>query len=112
MHKPGVDPDNVQMSDIICDFCLREWTEDLPLVEGHRGSVICGHCLTEAYRATALKKEGSAPPGYQCILCLETRPDLGWKRPDTPACACARCIRQSAGVLVKDPDWKWEKPRE
>jgi hypothetical protein len=113
MHRPGTDPEHVQMSDILCDFCLRAWTEDLPLVEGHRGAVICGYCLTEAYRMVEVRREGNAPAGYTCVLCLEQRKDKGWRNPTgTEACACARCVRQAAGVLVKDPDWKWEKPRE
>jgi hypothetical protein len=111
MQRPGTDPENVQMSDILCDFCRREWTEELPLVEGHQGSVICGFCLTEAYRALILKKAGTAPEGYKCILCLENRPDPGWRSPEHPeAAACARCVRQCAGVLSKDTDLKWTKP--
>ena len=35
MQRPGTDPENVEMSDILCDFCLRAWTKDRPMVEGH-----------------------------------------------------------------------------
>ena len=58
MQRPGVDPDNVQMSDILCDFCRAEWVETLPMVEGHKGSTICGGCLSEAYLALV---QGQAP---------------------------------------------------
>jgi hypothetical protein len=113
MHRPGADPENVQMSDILCDFCRREWTEEMALVEGHRGSVICGDCLTAAYRALVLQAQGVSPEGYQCTMCLEHRTDPGWRNPAHPeANICARCCRQSAGVLVKDPDLNWRKPTE
>jgi hypothetical protein len=113
MHKPGTDPENVQMSDILCDFCRREWTEEMALVEGHRGSVICGDCLTEAYRSLVVNTTGSSPAGYQCTMCLESRPDLGWQSPrHAEANICARCCRQSAGILVKDKETNWHKPTE
>jgi hypothetical protein len=111
MHRPGTDPDNVQLSDIICDFCHPPWREDLPVVEGHRGAIICGDCLTAAYRGLIFGESPPVDPGYSCRLCLEQRSDAGWQSPRYPdAAVCARCVRQSAGVLHKDRDYEWEKP--
>ena len=70
MRKPTTDPDNVQMSDVLCDFCRREWTDDLPIVEGHQGSIICGFCLSTAYRTVMLNKMNTAPEGYKTLASL------------------------------------------
>ena len=32
MRKPGTDADDVQMSDVLCDFCRRPWTMDVPMI--------------------------------------------------------------------------------
>ena len=32
MRKPGTDPENVQMTDVLCDFCRRQWTEDVAMI--------------------------------------------------------------------------------
>jgi hypothetical protein len=114
MRRPGCNPLDVQMSDVLCDFCAREWSESLPMVEGHQGSCICGDCLREAYRSVVL---GDAPAAGQvrCALCLEERADPSWAPQDGPgaaagARACRRCVKQSAAVLQKDPDLGWRRP--
>jgi hypothetical protein len=113
MHRPGTDENNVQMSDVLCDFCLRPWREDLPVIEGHRGAVICGDCLRDAYRMLILKKEGTAAKGSMCVLCREERDEAGWVKPGRgEPMACTRCVRQSAAVLAKDKDYGWAKPTE
>lgn len=98
------------MSDVLCDFCGRAWTEQLPMVEGHQGSCICGDCLAAAYRALVLD-EATADAPAKCVLCLERRDDPSWARggDDAPR-ACRRCVRQSAAVLQKDADLGWRKP--
>lgn len=120
MRKPGTDENNVQMSDVLCDFCHREWTEGEPLIEGHQGSCICGKCLTIAYSEVVLQDQNSAPAEYKCTMCLETskdraaenRPDnTGWQSPAYPeAVICRRCIKLAAGALHKDKDYAWSKP--
>jgi hypothetical protein len=113
MQRPGADPDHMQMSDFLCDFCGQEWTDARPMVEGHQGHAVCGDCLTMAFRALVLKAGGEpALPGQPCIMCLETRQEPHWApdaRPD--ARICIRCTRQSAAVLAKDKEMGWERPR-
>lgn len=119
MHKPGVDPENVQLSDVLCDYCHREWTEDLPIVEGHEGSCICGHCLRVAY-AEIVSSGGGESSQSRCALCLEAGKDRAalnradeplWRSPlYTEACICRRCIKLAAGVLHRDKDYSWRKP--
>ena len=72
MRRDGVDENNVQMSDVLCDFCEQEWTDDRPMVEGHRGSCACGSCVRIAYTDVILGETNSAPSGYQCPMCRET----------------------------------------
>jgi hypothetical protein len=111
MRKPGTDNENVQMSDVLCDFCRAEWTEELQMVEGHQGSTICGKCLAEAYRSVLLRKEGAEQSGAKCVLCLENRPEPGWRSAEHhEAVICKRCINQSAAVLAKDKELGWRKP--
>ena len=128
MRKPTTDETNVQMSDVLCDFCRREWTEEIPMIEGHQGSCICGNCLRLAYRQVVVAKAtvgdagiggGEASP-YTCPLCLEKPEDRaamdradepGWPSPLHPeAVICRRCIKRAAGALHKDPDFGWRKP--
>lgn len=111
MHKPNTNPDDVQQSDVLCDFCHREWTDDLPVIEGHQGSIICGHCLKLAYRLIFLDKSGNAPPNSKCTMCLENRSELAWQSPAYPeSIICKRCANQAAAVLSKDKDYNWQKP--
>lgn len=112
MQRDGADQSNMQLTDFICDFSGVPWDGAFPMVEGHRGSLISGDCLTAAFRQVVLDKATSLEPGsYTCTMCLETRDDPCWQSPDRPeAVICRRCIRQSATKLDKDPDWGWHKP--
>ncbi|MCA9291493.1 MAG: hypothetical protein KDA25_10215 [Phycisphaerales bacterium] len=120
MRKPGTDEQNVQMSDVLCDFCHREWREDVPMVEGHHGSCICGNCLSLAFRSVMLDKVNDAPAEWQCPLCLEASADRaelgradepGWPSPlDPEVVVCRRCIKQASGALHKSSDYDWRKP--
>lgn len=110
MRRPGCNPLDVQMSDVLCDYCARQWTDALPMVEGHQGSCICGDCLRDAYRELVLA-EGAPPAApVRCALCLEDREERAWAREQAGARACRRCVRQSAAVLQKDADLGWRKP--
>ncbi|MGP1271951.1 MAG: hypothetical protein ACTS22_01320 [Phycisphaerales bacterium] len=112
MQREGANPERMEVSDFLCDFSLRPWDGAFPMVEGHRGSLISGDCLTLAYRWVVLDGETSLPPGsYRCTMCLETRDDPCWQSPvREEAVICRRCIRQGATRLDKDPDWAWQKP--
>jgi hypothetical protein len=95
-----------------CDFCRRPWAEDRPMVEGHRGSLICGQCLTVAFADVVLHSGGATlPAGTTCKLCLEERKEPCWQSPmHETEWACLRCIKQSAGVLTKDKESGWTRP--
>jgi hypothetical protein len=120
MRKPGTDENNVRMSDVLCDFCHREWTEDVPMIEGHQGSCLCGRCLSVAYTEVVLNGHDSAAAAYTCPMCLETDHDRaalgranesGWRSPlDGDAVICRRCIELAARSLEKDGDSGWQKP--
>jgi hypothetical protein len=120
MLREGADPDDVQMTDVLCDFCHVPWTEDVPFIEGHRGAVICGGCLRAAYADMVLHGRGSAPPDFTCTMCREGDADraaigregeAGWSGPaGTGTCVCRRCVKQASGVLHKDRDVAWSKP--
>lgn len=96
-----------------CDFCHSPWDDQRPMVEGHRGALICGNCLSIAYTEIVHLDTGVTPAREQaCVLCLENgRDGLHWVSPmDEKVIACRRCIKQSAGVLHKDDDINWRKP--
>ncbi len=99
----------------LCDFCHQPWSEDRAMVEGHRGSLICANCLSIAYTEIIHLKLGSGvSPDETCVLCLEHgRDEAHWRSPmHENSIACKRCIKQSAGVLHKDADIDWTKPRD
>jgi hypothetical protein len=120
MRKHGTDESNVQMSDVLCDFCHREWTGDVPMIEGHQGSCLCGRCLTVAYTEVVVNGHDAAPASYKCPMCLEDEQDRealgrggesGWRSPvHEDAVICRRCLELAARSLEKDRDSGWKKP--
>lgn len=111
MHRPGANPADMHPHDFLCDFCRRAWDGTFPMVEGHKGSLICGPCLTVAYTEVVLL---DAAPGdeHACTMCLEAKTVPGWNSPAIEsAWICLHCIKQSAGKLHNDPDWDWRKPQ-
>ena len=109
MHREGTDPENVKLEDILCDFCSEAaWAAGSPCIEGHRGSVICGKCLSVAFVSivTCEVEEQEA----ECVMCLEKRTTQIWKGLREEAIICRRCVKQSSGVLQKSPDYDWSKP--
>lgn len=111
MRRDGTDPLDVQMSDVLCDFCRREWTLDRPLIEGHHGSCVCGDCLAEAFRRVSLDEQDDSIPGYTCTMCLEQRKDPCFRSPTQPdAFICRRCIKLGATALERDPESNWTRP--
>lgn len=95
-----------------CDFCREPWAENRPMVEGHRGSLICCNCLTVAYTAVWLHGIGiSVGEHVNCSLCLAHHESLHWESPLHPGIyACKKCINQSGRVLQKDAESGWKLP--
>lgn len=113
MLRPNADPENLQEADFLCNFCGRAWTPAVPMIEGHQGNLICGNCVTVAYREIVLQPAASpAPPApTQCVMCLEERTERTWESPVSEGQrVCVRCVKQAAGALVKDKDSNWSKP--
>jgi len=111
MHDENADGELV----FRCDFCTMPWDENRQMVEGHRGSLICSQCLSIAFTELVHLDSGYSPTRTEsCILCLESdRDGLHWQSPVEPTViACRRCVKQSAGVLHKDPDIAWKKPAD
>ena len=99
---------------ISCDFCGTDWDELVPMIEGHRGSVLCLECLKAAH-----DQARPQDPLFSCTMCLrEGLPvDLArWTHPSPSPTAnrlaviCADCISQAAGTFSKDPDVDWMRP--
>lgn len=111
MHRPGADPGDMQPADFLCDFCHTPWDGAFPMIEGHRGSLICGRCLSVAYTELVLLEPEQAEQELSCTMCLEKKTGPFWVSPShESAQICLRCTKQSAGKLHSDPDWDWHKP--
>lgn len=91
---------------VSCDFCRTDWNGQDPVIEGHRGAIICLACLKLALDALTPANEN-----FKCILCLrEPLPPTmdRWQHPQNPtAGACRECIHQAADVFDRDPDINW-----
>jgi len=113
MQRPGLDESNVQPEDFLCDYCGNHWAPDRPMVEGHRGSLLCGSCLTLAYTQVIVQKAGVVTqPAVTCSLCLEHHDTLHWQGPAAGGpVACERCIQNSARMMEKDRDTTWSRPQ-
>lgn len=111
MRKPDTNPDNVKESDILCDFCHREWIDSIPMIEGHHGSCICGKCLDVAWSAVVSSNLDDSIEDWKCTMCLEHRTDPCYRSPAyEEAFICRRCIRLTAQVLRKDDPESWDAP--
>ena len=99
---------------ISCDFCGCDWDEVKPMIEGHRGSVLCLECLKLALPATEAGQDG-----FACTMCIRDLPSYvpRWAHPrpgpgaNPTAVLCEDCISQAAGTFSKDPDVDWKRPR-
>ena len=98
---------------ISCDFCGTDWDEVIPMIEGHRGSVLCLTCLKQALQH-ADAKNGS----FSCTLCLRDgiSADVArWSTSASPSAAnasaviCHDCINQAANSFSKDSDVDWKR---
>lgn len=103
---------------ISCDFCGTDWDEQLSMIEGHRGSVLCLECLKLALDAAEPADEAT-----DCSLCLSGKPagTKRWRHPspkpspglNTGATLCWDCIRLAAKGFHKDPDidFRWDSSK-
>ncbi len=103
---------------ISCDFCGTDWDEELSMIEGHKGSVLCLACLTQA-----LDNTQPAEDTFQCTLCLSGHPadTKRWLHPDAKpspgrnpdAPLCWDCIRLAAKGFHKDSDveFRWDSSK-
>ncbi len=111
MQRDGIDKENVQLEDILCDFCaVAAWAAGEPCVEGHKGSIICGDCLRQAYELL-VHGESTTQSSQKCRMCLEDRDEPSWTSEiDPTATICFRCMKQASAVLQKSKHWDWVKP--
>ena len=112
MQRPGCDLTNIQLDDILCDFCHKPWGGNHAMIEGHEGSVICGQCLTVAFTFLCLGDAPESPKGTKCNMCLEEREEPLWQSPlHEDAWICRRCSRMGATSLDRSKDFEWTKPQ-
>ncbi|MEL7473600.1 MAG: hypothetical protein AAGK04_09810 [Planctomycetota bacterium] len=96
-----------------CDFCSSGWTEDRPMVEGHKGSLICASCLSLAYRQVVVVESGEAFGDHDaCTLCLmHKEAEPMWRSPvGAEAIVCRECLIRAAVTLGKDREYGWSAP--
>ena len=120
MHRPGADPLDMNPEDFWCDFCRRPWSEQVPFVEGHRGSCICGNCLSIAWIAVETNDPELVRGEFFCVMSQESTADRaaqnrgddpGWSSPSgSEAVISRKMIRMAAAVLSQDPENNWQKP--
>ena len=128
MQRPGSDPENMCADDFLCDFCGSHWSALHPMVEGHRGSLICGECLSRAYAQVIVRNSGVVVPEHvACTMCLLNKRGDYWQSPvraelaaaaprgveiqlEPGACICRWCIEKSAGMMEQDAASGWKKP--
>lgn len=114
MHRPGSDPENMAAEDFLCDFCERCYSPDRPMMEGHRGSLICGPCLSASFVSLWYANEGEPAPAKDvCLMCLAENGDPIWRSPlRAEKFICKRCSKQSVVMLERDKEAGWKRPEE
>ena len=97
-----------------CDFCRAPWSEDRPMIEGHKGSLICASCLTLAHAELFAGEDGGDLPEEHdtCALCLMHKEGMRhWRSPlDPDVMVCRECVVRAGVMLAKDPDFEWSPP--
>mgnify|MGYP006299636091 CR=1 FL=1 len=92
---------------IACDFTGTEWDEQIPMIEGHRGAVICLDALK-----LAIEQASEAEEPFTCTLCRRER-EAGkkmWRHPEPPdganpdAVVCWPCINMADRAFGEEPD--------
>ncbi len=97
---------------IACDFTGTDWDERIPMIEGHRGSIISLDALV-----MAIDQALPIDARCDCTMCLRRiePPTKMWRHPDPPAGAnpdaaiCWECIQQADRAFARDPDTDWQR---
>ena len=99
---------------ISCDFTGIDWDERIPMIEGHKGSVLSLDALARAIDEAAEAKEK-----FHCTMCRRRfdPPETCWRHPDPPCpdtanlegVICWDCIQQADRAFAKDPDTAWDR---
>ena len=97
---------------LACDFCGTDWDMEKPMIEGHKGSILCIDCL-----ARGIEEAKPAPAGFMCTMCrqdyeagtkayipLERAPNANPK-----AVICWDCLQQADRTFARDKDTDWER---
>ena len=90
-----------------CDFCRQPWRENRPMIEGHKGSLLCTNCLSLACVDLA-----EPPSGFKCVMCIREELELPrWESPlHDGVFLCRDCVEQAVRVFGKDRDTDWSPP--
>ena len=96
---------------IACDFCGTEWDQVKPMIEGHRGSVICLPCVKSSITTNAESAEE-----FVCTLCLSAQPGgtTVWRphpvaeKANPEAVVCESCIQQASEAFGKERNVDFE----
>ncbi len=96
---------------LACDFCGADWDMVKPMIEGHKGSILCLDCLSRA-----IDQAAAAERAFACTLCLVDRepPMKRWSGPrptagDDPAQVCWDCLQQADRTFARDADTDWQR---
>jgi hypothetical protein len=107
MQRPGSNPEQMEPADFVCDFCGACWGEDRPMVEGHRGSLICGRCLSRACEQVLVGNAGVVVPEHvACAMCLLNKSGDYWQSPlrveatESPAEPAGQDMGNSMGHIL------------
>ena len=100
---------------ISCDFCGTDWDQVRPMIEGHRGSVICLDCVKQA-----IADESAPPSQYSCTMCIRDQlptklkqwePNPRPQAANPTAIICHDCLQQASQAFHRDNDVPWSKPQ-
>lgn len=97
---------------LACDFCGIDWDMERPMIEGHKGSILCLDCL-----GRAIDEASSSSEPFDCTLCLVERepPMARWAHPEpgedanAAATVCWDCLQQADRTFARDKDTDWSR---
>lgn len=96
--------------ELACDFCGVTWDQVKPMIEGHRGSILCLECLAKAIEQAEESKEA-----FTCTMCRVEREEgmKVWRGEQLPGVqlpgVCWDCVQQADRAFGKDADVDWTR---